>query len=216
MVNYTNADVAAMRAAAAARLKQDLARGTQVIGGKTVPIGKGYSNIGNIAGFDIDAYKKAVEGGASGSALRDAAAAAAGQKQIYRTQPEVQRLITELSKKNDDPTRDVTSLALSSVHSDAPVQISSPRQAREAILATTDQADQTKILQELRPISAEGVINDRIPSLAPIAHPTYETQGHDDLVSNMYASTATPDEADQFDTTDDSVLYDEPIDEVDY
>lgn len=198
MVNYGNADVAAMRRAAAAERAKAL-QGTVTTKGGTFGIGRGVAK-GNVKGFDLDEYRRQVEAGASGTALKQKATG-----NLYRTQPEVADLIQKLSNKQD-----VTALPVSSMHDDnyvQPVIVNSPRSARDAILTTTDNPDHTAVLKELRPVSGQGLINDRTPSLAPIPHPSFETQGHDDLVSNLYAPTATPDEHHEFAPYQDNSAY---------
>lgn len=164
-------------------------------------IGKGVSAPGNISGFDIEEYKRRVMAGESGSAVRAEAARLAGQEQIYRTQPQVADLIQRLTEKQD-----VSDSSVSHLQKNSSI-VKTPRAAREEILQNTPPELQTQTLQELRPVSAEGLINDRVTSLAPIPHPQYETQGHDDLVSNMMSSTATPDESHQFAPYQDNSIY---------
>jgi hypothetical protein len=143
-------------------------------------VGRGVT-IGNVQGFDLDAYRKAVESGASGTSLMRAATG-----NIYRVQPEVAKFIDDLSNKVD-----VSNNSLSNARSNT----SSLKTAQDISNAVVDSShDPASVLPDVNPISPEGIINMKTNNIAPVAHSLYENQAIDDMVSNSQSSTATPDE----------------------
>lgn len=189
MVNYSFASndprLAQVRALAAKIRAQELAKTVTTKSG-TFNVGRGVA-VGNIKGFDLDAYRKAVEAGTIGSQLRAQALEDAGQHQIYRTQPQVQQFIENLSHKQD-----VSDSEISHARGNTSV-LKTAQDIRNAVIDT--HPDPASVIHEVTPVSAEGVINMRTNNLAPVAHPLYEQQSIDDMVSNTQGMTATPDEA---------------------
>lgn len=192
MVSYDASDpqvLAAIRAQADAILQHDLAMGRVQTKGGTFALGRGHV-AGSVAGvtheFDLDAYRRAVESGASGSAQRDAALGALGQKQLYRTQPQVAELITRLQNKQS-----VSDLEVSNARANTSI-IKSGHDIRNAVIDNSH--DPASVVSDFHADSGQGLINQRTFNIAPVAHPLYERQAVDDIVSNTQSPMATPDE----------------------